>query len=62
LYFLENRGHSIPEEYPKDEVIRFCLAVAEENAQHSQDETYQPITIAEIAAWFRNLLAPSKPT
>ena len=62
LYFLENRGYSIPDTFPKDEVIRFCLAVAEENARHSQDETFQPITVAEIAAWFRQLLASPGPT
>src|SRR5262245_19220744 len=25
LYFLENRGHTIPAHFPKDEVIRFFL-------------------------------------
>jgi death-on-curing family protein len=62
LYFLENRGYSIPEHFPKDEVIRFCLAVAEENAQQSANTAFQPITVAEIAAWFRQLLASPDPT
>ena len=62
LYFLENRGYAVPEYFPKDEVIRFCLAVAEENSRQSQDESFQPITVAEIAAWLRQLLAPPDPT
>jgi death-on-curing protein len=57
IYYLEKYGHPRPSILPEDEVIRFCLAVAEENARHSQDETFQPITVAEIATWFRQLLA-----
>lgn len=62
LYFLENRGYSIPKHFPKDEVIRFCLDLAEENARQAQGQPVQPKTIAEIAAWFRQLLAPATPT
>lgn len=62
IYFLDRYDHPPPQSLPEDEIIRFCLAVAEENAQHSRDETYQPITITEIAAWFRKLLAPPDPT
>jgi death-on-curing protein len=62
LYFLENRGYTIPDHFPKDEVIRFCLAVVEENAQQSENAAFQPISVAEIAAWFRQLLAPQEPT
>jgi death-on-curing protein len=62
LYFLENRGHALPDRFPKEEVIRFCLAVAEENARQSQGLPVQPITISEIAAWFRRLIVPSDPT
>ena len=62
LYFLEVYGHPRPPSLPEDEVIRFCLAVAEENARQLVDESLQPITIAEIAAWFRQLLRASDPT
>jgi len=62
LYFLENHGYTVPVHFPTDEVIRFCLAVAEENARNFADESLQPITIAEIAAWFRQLLAADDPT
>src|SRR5437762_1694407 len=53
LYFLEMYGHPRPPVLPEDEVIRFCLAVAEENSQQFANTTFQPITVAEIAAWFR---------
>ena len=62
LYFLDNRGYSLPNRFPKDEVIRFCLAVAEENAQLSENLAFQPITVPEIAAWFRQLLTSADPT
>ena len=62
LYFLSNRGYSLPDHFPKDEVIRFCLAVAEENAQQFENTAFQPMTVAEIAAWFRQLLASLDPT
>jgi death on curing protein len=60
LYFLEVYGHPRPSMLPADEVIRFCLALAEENALQSEGQPIQPITIAEIAAWFRRLLAPEQ--
>jgi len=62
LYFLERYGHPRPPVLPEDEVIHFCLAVAEENAQQSENPTFQPIAVAEIAAWFRQLFAPPDPT
>jgi death on curing protein len=62
LYFLEVYGHSRPPSLPEDEVIRFCLVVAEENARRSEGESTDPITIAEIATWFRRLLVPIKQT
>jgi prophage maintenance system killer protein len=58
IYFLEKYGHPRPAIFPEDEVIRFCLAVAEENARQLPSEPFQPITVPEIAAWFRQLLAP----
>ena len=56
LYFLEMCGYHRPPVLPVDEVIRFCLDVAEENIRRAEDETIQPKTIAEIADWFRRLL------
>lgn len=61
LYFLDRYGHPRPPVLPEDEIIHFCLAVAEENAQQSANPAFQPITVAEIAAWFRRLLASPDP-
>jgi len=60
IYFLENRGYVIPEYLPKDEIIRFCLAVAEENMRLAAGEPITPTSIPEIAAWFRWLLSTSR--
>ena len=56
LYFLESRGYVIPQILPKDEIIRFCLDIAEENIRRAEDESVQAKTIAEIAAWFHHLI------
>ena len=52
---VQGRGIS-QQRLEKDEVIRFCLEIAEENIRRTEDETIQPKTIAEIADWFRHLL------
>jgi death-on-curing protein len=59
LYFLENRGYTIPRHLPKNDVIRFCLDIAEENIRRAEDPSLRPKTISEIAAWFRRLLGAS---
>ncbi len=56
LYFLECCGHSIPAKFPLDEVIDFCISIAEENLRQSRGELLAPRTISEIADWFRQLL------
>ncbi|MBM3136441.1 MAG: type II toxin-antitoxin system death-on-curing family toxin [Chloroflexi bacterium] len=56
LYFLERSGHALPLTLPQDEVIRFCLEVAEEGARSAAGQTVVPKTVAEIAAWFQRLL------
>ncbi len=56
LYFLEALGYPRPSTLPEEEVIRFCLSIAEENIRRAEDPSLQPVTIAEIAAWFRRLL------
>ena len=57
LYFLERFGHRRPPLLPSDEVIGFCVDLAEENARISRGEPIQPKSIADIANWFRTLLA-----
>ena len=56
LFFLESCGHSIPEQFPLDEVVDFCVSIAEENLRQSQGENITPKTIPEIADWFQKLL------
>lgn len=56
LYFLATLDYTVPDRLPKDEVIRFCLDVAEENMRQARGEMIETKTIAEIAAWFRRLL------
>lgn len=58
LYFLADRGHAVPQHLPKDEAIRFCLALAEENLRLAAGEIRQTLTIADIAAWLHWLLNP----
>ena len=56
LFFLESLGHPMPKQFPLDEVVDFCVEVAEENIRQSQGENITPCTIPEIADWFRKLL------
>ena len=60
LYFLENCGYPIPEQFPITEVVEFCVAIAEENLRQSQGENMTLHSIAEIADWFRRLLRLSE--
>lgn len=60
LYFLEQTGHPIPNDLPVDQVVEFCVAVAEENMRLSAGELVRPRTIAEIADWFRRLIGPQQ--
>ena len=59
LYLLERLGHRISDQLPKDKVIHFCVEVAEEAMRQSEGEPVQPKTIAQIAAWFRELVEES---
>ncbi len=59
LFFLERCGHSSPKQYPLEEVIVFCVSIAEENLRESRGESTVPRSISEIAAWFKKLLAPA---
>ena len=56
IYFLHERGYPLQRPLPKDEVVRFCVQVAEEAARQAEGEHVRPKTIPEIAAWFRGLL------
>ena len=55
LYFLDNCGYVIPAQLPLQEVIDFCVSLAEENLRQSRGEDVVPRTIPEIADWFQKL-------
>lgn len=59
MYFLQERGYPVRRPVPKDEVIRFCVGVAEEAMHQAEEESVQPKTIAQIAAWFKDLVEES---
>jgi death-on-curing protein len=56
IYFLNERGHPLQRPLPKDEVVRFCVQVAEEATRQAEGKVVQPKAIPEIAAWFRGLV------
>lgn len=56
LYFLAERGYRIPDQLPQKEVVRFCVALAEENMRQARGENIEIKTIDAIADWFRQLL------
>jgi death on curing protein len=56
LFFLESCGYSLPKRFPLDQVINFCVSIAEENLRQSQGEDIEPRSISEIAVWFQELL------
>ena len=56
LFFIESCGYPIPARFPLDEVIDYCVSIAEENLRQSQGENITHRTIPEIAAWFEKLL------
>jgi death-on-curing protein len=56
LYFLEERGYAPRRPLPRDEVIHFCVEVAEEAKRRAEGATGETKTIAEIADWLRELV------
>ncbi|MCP4659389.1 MAG: hypothetical protein GY856_28600 [bacterium] len=57
LYLLHERGYSPRRPLPKDEVVRYCVDLAEESKKRDAGEAITPKTIAEIARWFRGLVS-----
>ena len=58
LFFLETCGYNLPEQFPVDEVIDFCVSTAEENLRRSRGEELVSRSISEIAQWFEHLSLP----
>ena len=56
LYFLESCGYILPERFPIDKVVEFCVSIAEENLRMSHGDEIKTRSILEIAEWLRALL------
>ncbi|MFQ5628479.1 MAG: type II toxin-antitoxin system death-on-curing family toxin [bacterium] len=57
LYFLHRRGYTIPDHFQLNEIVNFCVSIAEENLQIAQGKKQKPRKISEIAQWFKKLLS-----
>ncbi len=56
LYLLHERGYVPRRPLPKDEVIRFCVELAEEEQRRAAGEQVEAKTISEISAWLGSLV------
>lgn len=56
LFFLAGCGYAIPERFPLNEVVDFCVSLAEESLRQASGENITQRTIDEIATWFQQLL------
>ncbi|MDI6792770.1 MAG: type II toxin-antitoxin system death-on-curing family toxin [bacterium] len=56
IYFLQERGYVLRRPLPKDEVICFCVEVAEEAKRQAEGEPVKLKTVAGIAAWLKKLV------
>lgn len=55
IYLLERFGHLATAPFPINEVVEFCVEIAEENMRTTAGEAVQPRDIQAIAEWFQNL-------
>jgi len=55
LYFLDRSGLQLPEELPQQEAVAFCMRIA------GEAEGTPAATVAEIAAWQRQMLGAASP-
>jgi death-on-curing family protein len=56
VYFLHERGYTLQRPFRKDDIIRFCVGVAEEGQRLAAGEQVTIQTIRQIAEWFRGLV------
>jgi death-on-curing family protein len=56
VYFLHERGYTLQRPFPKDDVIRFCVGLAEEGQRLAAGEPITVQTIRQIADWLRRLV------
>jgi death-on-curing protein len=56
VYLLHERGHILQRPLPKDDIIRFCVGLAEEGRRLAAGEPIAVQTIHQIAAWLKGLV------
>lgn len=56
VYFLHERGYSLQRPFPKDDIIRFCVGLAEEGQRVAAGEPIAVQTIRQIADWLKGLV------
>ena len=57
IFFLETCGYTLPEQFPVNEVVDFCVSIAEENLRRSGGDEVTVRSISEIAVWLH--IAPT---
>ena|SRR2546422_340864 len=56
VYFLHERGYILQRPFPKDDIIRFCVGLAEEGQRLAAGEPITVQTIRQIADWLKGLV------
>lgn len=59
VYFLHERGYDFRRPFPKDDVIRFCVGIAQEGQRLAAEEPIAMQTIGQIADWLKGLTQES---
>ena len=60
LYLLHERGYSPRRPLSKDNIVRFCVELAEETQRRDAGQPVTPKTIAEIAEWLNGLVSKAE--
>ena len=56
VYFLHERGYTLQRPFLKDEIIRFCVGLAEEGQRRAAGEPVAVQSISQIAEWCKALV------
>ena len=56
VYFLHAHGYTLKRPFLKDDIIRFCVGLAEEGQRFAEGELVAVQTIGQIAEWFKGLV------
>ena len=56
VYFLHERGYTFQRPFPKDDIIPFCVGLAEEGQRFAEGDPIAVQTIREIADWLKGLV------